>query len=66
MAKDLVLVNGKIAVYEGEDYWCQARYTIGTMPVVMVDGRLYTISDWDEPLCELKPEYQPKELIKCL
>ena len=61
MVKDSDLVNGNIAVYEGKDYWCQARYNIGNMPVVMVNGKLHTVSDWDEALCELKPEYQPKD-----
>lgn len=61
---DLVLNNGLIAKFSHFDDWDNRVFTIelesNSVNVVLVDGLLHTISDYDEPLGVLKKEYQPK------
>lgn len=59
MCENLILANGNVAVYVGEDFWGQKRYTVKNQSVVMVDGQLYTVNDYDEAISLLKKEYQP-------
>jgi hypothetical protein len=60
---NLVLNNGSIAEFIGCSDWCEKLYSItyneNVFKVVLVDGVLHTISDYDEPLTPLKKEFQP-------
>ena len=61
---DLELNNGLVAKFSHFDDWDNKVFTIELEPnsvnVVLVDGVLHSISDYDEPLGILKKEHQPK------
>lgn len=71
-ARDLIMNNGKKAVFIGLDDWSRPVFRIRNaktgrlFPAVFVEenseGRpMHSITDWDEPDCPLKEEYQVEE-----
>lgn len=61
----MVLNNGDLATFLGEDDWSRPLYKIfvNDYPYVlaMVDGKLHTITPDGEPIAPVKEVYQPKK-----
>lgn len=66
---DLLLKNDVVAKFSHYDDFCRKVYTLPfnniSLNVVLVDGVLFTISDYGEPLSRLKDEYQIKKDELC-